>query len=210
MEKDRSRLGLGVVIGSLGALAVLGAAGLAVVYTGAYNVAATEQHMSVTRWAFDTTMHRSIEQHAKDVKRVEDLTPAMLAAGASAYKSMCQHCHAGPGVEREHWADGMRPRPPHLVEAAAEWETSEVYWIVKHGIKMSGMPAFGPSHDEQTLWGIAAFVKNLPAMTPEAYAAAGGGAASSAGRHEHSGRHHAGGTASSTATEASAGDSSRR
>ncbi len=170
MENNRSKLGLGIAVGSLGLLAILAAIALAVVYTGAYNVAATEEHMSVTRWAFDTTMHQSIKHRAEDVKSSEGVTPVLLAKGASAYKSMCQHCHAGPGVEREKWADGMRPRPPHLVEAAAEWTPGEVIWIVKHGIKMSGMPAFGSTHDEAEIRAIAAFVKELPAMTPERYA----------------------------------------
>jgi mono/diheme cytochrome c family protein len=97
----------------------------------------------------------------------------MLAAGATAYKSMCQQCHAGPGAERAEWAEGMRPRPPHLTEAAAEWALGEVFWLVRHGVRMSGMPAFGPTHGDEEIWGIAAFVKELPAMTPERYAAAG-------------------------------------
>jgi hypothetical protein len=67
----------------------------------------------------------------------------------------------------------MRPRPPHLTEAAADWDLREVFWLVRHGVKMSGMPAFGPSQDDQAIWNIAAFVKELPAMTPERYAALG-------------------------------------
>ena len=82
---------------------------------------------------------------------------------------MCQHCHAGPGVERAEWATGMRPRPPHLTEAAVRWEPRKVFWIVRHGVKTSGMPAFGPTQDDRTIWSIAAFVKGLPAMTPERY-----------------------------------------
>jgi mono/diheme cytochrome c family protein len=78
-------------------------------------------------------------------------------------------------VEREEWASGMRPRPPELVEVAGEWEAREVFWIAKHGIKLSGMPAFGPTHEDATIWNIAAFVKALPAMTPEEYARYGGG-----------------------------------
>lgn len=189
MDENRSRLGLGVVIGVLGVLALIVVAGLTVVYTGAYNVAATEEHMSVTRWAFDTTMQQSIKRRASEVRRAEDLTPAMLAAGASAYKSSCQHCHGGPGVEREKWADGMRPRPPHLAEAATEWEPGEVFWIVKHGIKMSGMPAFGPSHDDEEIWSIIAFVNELPAMPPERYASLGKGAGEHATGDKPTGGH---------------------
>ena len=105
----------------------------------------------------------------------------MIEAGAGEYKETCQHCHAGPGVERAGWASGMRPRPPHLAEAAAEWSLAEVFWLARHGVKMTGMPAFGPTHDDRTLWSIAAFVKELPAMTPERYAALGGGE----GGHAH-------------------------
>lgn len=173
MDAKKKGAGVGIAAGALGILAVLAAIGLFVVYTGAYNIAATEEHMSFTRWAFDTTFRNSVERRAADLSAPQNVTPAMLAAGASAYKSMCQHCHAGPGVERSEWASGMRPRPPHLTEAAARWEPRQIFWIAKHGIKMTGMPAFGPSHGDQTLWGIAAFVSEFPAMTPERYEATG-------------------------------------
>lgn len=84
---------------------------------------------------------------------------------------MCEHCRGGPGATRAEWASGMRPRPPNPAEAAQHWELSEVFWIAKHGVKMTGMYAFGPTHDDRTLWGVAAFVKQLPAMTPEQYRA---------------------------------------
>ncbi|HEV7368443.1 cytochrome c [Arenibaculum sp.] len=180
--------GLGVVAGAVAVLALLGIVGLFVVYTGSYNVAATEEHASFTRWAFDTTFHNSVESRADDIVAPEAVTAEMIAVGAGSYKSTCQHCHAGPGVERAEWASGMRPRPPHLAEAAAEWEPEEVFWIVRHGIKMTGMPAFGPSHDDETLWSIAAFVKQLPGMTPEQYAALGD--AQEGGGH-HGGSGHA-------------------
>lgn len=77
----------------------------------------------------------------------------------------------------------MRPRPPHLTEAAAHWEPKEIFWLVKHGAKMTGMPAFGPTHDDKTLWNVAAFVSQLPAMTPERYAELAGETASSGGGH---------------------------
>lgn len=175
---DRSKaVALGVAAGAAGILAAIGIAGLAVVYSGAFNVAATEEHTAFTRWAFDTTFRNSVERRADGIAAPEPATPATLEAGASAYKAMCQHCHAGPGVERAAWASGMRPRPPHLAEAAAHWEPEEVFWLVRHGVRMSGMPAFGPSHDDAAIWTIVAFVKALPAMTPERYASLGAGGA---------------------------------
>lgn len=122
--------------------------------------------------AFDTTFHRSVKARAADTEPPPNLT-AMIERGASEYKEMCQHCHGGAGVDRDEWAQGMRPLPPYLNEEAPEWEAKEVFWLVKHGAKMTGMPAFGPTHDDETLWGIVAMVKELPAMTPERYAALG-------------------------------------
>lgn len=159
--------------GVVATVAVAFAALLWTAYSGTYNIAATEEHASFTRWLFDTTFHSSVEGHADAAAAPEDITEQMLAAGAREYKETCQHCHAGPGIERAEWAAGMRPQPPHLNEAAAEWEMAEVFWLAKHGAKMTGMPAFGPTHDDETLWNVAAFVKELPAMTAEEYAAAG-------------------------------------
>lgn len=178
-------VGIGAVGGAFGLIVIAGIVGLTTAYTGAYNVAATEEHLSFTRWAFDTTFHNSVERRAEMIAPPETFTLEMLEAGAAAYKSMCQHCHAGPGVERSVWAGGMRPRPPHLTEAAAGWTPQEVFWIAKHGVKMTGMPAFGPTHSDQALWEIAAFVKELPAMTPERYASLGGTRGSA-----HGGDHH--------------------
>ncbi len=173
-ERTKCFLG-GALAGAVALLGLAGLSGLAVAYGGLYNVAATEDHASLTRWAFDTTLHNSVERRADGLvpPPSPSLPASALAAGGEAYKSMCQHCHAGPGAQRSAWADGMRPRPPYLAEAASEWRPEELYWIVKHGVRMSGMPAFGPSHDEQRIWAIVAFVKALPAMTPEDYAAAG-------------------------------------
>ncbi|WP_228244129.1 cytochrome c [Porphyrobacter sp. GA68] len=97
----------------------------------------------------------------------------MVAAGASNYKVMCQHCHAGVGASRAGWAKGMVPHPPALAHAAQEGSAEEVFWLVKHGIKASGMPAFGPTHDEEATWNIATFVKAMPQMSAERYAALG-------------------------------------
>lgn len=164
---------LRAVSGALAVVLLLAVVGLVVVYSGAYNVAATEDHVSLVRWAFDTTFHNSVARRAPEPPERGAPGPDALAAGARAYRSTCQHCHAGPGVERSAWTSGMRPRPPHLAEAATHWKLGEVFWIAKHGVKMTGMPAFGPTQDDRTLWRIAAFVKRLPALTPEEYKALG-------------------------------------
>lgn len=179
MDKKTTNGAVWFIGGAVATLAALGLGTVAYVYSGGYNIAATEEHSSFVRWAFGTTFRNSVQNGGETVTAPEELTAAMAAAGAEPYKQMCQHCHAGPGADREAWAGGMRPIPPHLTEAAAEWQAEEVFWLVKHGAKMTGMPAFGPSHSDEDIWNIAAFVKQLPAMTPEDYAAAGEGQSSS-------------------------------
>ena len=155
---------------------------MTVVYTGAYNVAASDRHADIVRWTFDTTMRRSVSGRAEDLDVPEPFPADLVAAGAQRYAAMCQHCHAGPGVERAGWAGGMLPTPPHLTEAAAHWEAREVFWIVQNGIKMTGMPAFGQDHADEAILEIVAFVKQLPGMTPEQYQAL-----TEAGGHGHGG-----------------------
>jgi mono/diheme cytochrome c family protein len=68
-------------------------------------------------------------------------------------------------------AVGARLSPPDLMEAAGEWTPAEIYWILKHGIKMSAMPSFGSTHSDADLWKLAGFVKRLPTISPQTYAA---------------------------------------
>ena len=168
--KKRSMIGA-AALGSVVTLALLALAGLIVVETGGYDVAATSGHRPLVRWAFDTTMTNAVRRRAERLEPPARVTPEMIAAGAGEYKAMCAHCHAGPGQERAEWAQGMLPLPPRLAEAAADWQTREIFWIAKHGIRMTGMPAFGPTHDDATMWNIALFVSRLPGMTAEQYAA---------------------------------------
>lgn len=181
------------IAGSIAATLIAGLLILFIlVQTGAYNVSALVGHSAIGRWALETMMHNSVEARAGQ-EAPERFTPEMIAAGGGEYRAMCQQCHGGPGVDRAEWARGMLPQPPELAHAATEWSAAEIQWIVSNGIKMSGMPAFGPTHDEATIWNIAAFVKQLPAMTPEDYAAipeshgsASGGDAGGGGHGGHS------------------------
>lgn len=141
-------------------------------YTGFYNVAASTGHTDFARWYLNTTAMQSIKARADDITIPVDLTDSLLVArGAAGFAAMCQVCHGAPGKDRGVIGQGMTPQPPRLSEAAAEWSPEEVYWILEHGIKMAGMPAFGPTHGEKELWEIAAFVEQLPEMTPERYEA---------------------------------------
>jgi mono/diheme cytochrome c family protein len=160
---------IGLISGIIGTILLAIIVWLIVVYTGTYNLAATDPHLDAVRWSFETTPHRSVAQRAEAVVLPEEVSEDLLSQGARHYAESCAHCHGDPGQEPAVWSQGMRPEPPHLVEAATEWSTEEIHWIVTNGIKMSGMPAFGPHHTLQEIAGIAAIVSMLPGLSAQDY-----------------------------------------
>lgn len=165
----KKTFGLGILVGAASLVLIMLLAMITIPYTGLYNVSATRDHSSLVRWMFESTLENSVKSRADEVGAPPSFTDTMIRSGASEYKSMCQHCHGGPGIDQESWAKGMLPQPPQLTEAATHWETRELHWLVKHGIKMSGMPAFGQHHSDEAIWNIVAFVETLPGMTKEKY-----------------------------------------
>lgn len=159
------------LIGFIAGIAFLILVGLIVVWTGAYNVAATTGHAGVVRWAFDTTFRNSVKSRSDDqAMTAEMMRRADLRSGFQEFQEYCVHCHGAPGVKPHEWTSGMTPNPPSLSHAAREWTPGQIFWIVKHGVKMTGMPPFGDSESDETIRNITAFVKQLPEITPEEYA----------------------------------------
>ena len=144
---------------------------LFVIYTGAYNVAATKPHRNITRWALSTLQHNSVAARATEVGAPPAMDSAALAHGFEHFHAMCVQCHGAPGMDRGELGKGITPTPPRLELEASEWTDAELFWITKNGIRLAGMPAFGPTHGDAELWSIVAFIRKLETMTEEEYAA---------------------------------------
>ena len=154
--------------GVVATLAVLMAGALLVIWTGAYNVAATDRHADPVYWALDTAMENAVERRA-DQPSPGPFAEEDVRRGFSSFDTMCVQCHGAPGVEPAAWASGLRPNPPALSERVPAWKSAELFWIVKHGIKMSGMPALAPSHEDKQIWPIVAFLEQLPELDAADY-----------------------------------------
>jgi len=146
-------------------------AGIGLMYSGIINVAATNPHSALVDWTLSTASDNSIHYHAKGIVAPPLNGQQMLLAGFRHYREMCVGCHLAPGIKSSEISKGLMPDPPKLQEAAEEWTPAELFWVIKNGIKMTGMPAWGPTHSDKKLWQIVAFVKKLPKMTPEQYKA---------------------------------------
>lgn len=141
---------------------------LAVMYTGLFNVATAWEDPAWLRWALVTTRESSIERRAQALQAPADLgDPQRIARGFGAFRDMCAICHTLPGKEPTPLTRGLNPPPPDLAEGDEQMSDAETFWVVKNGIRMTGMPAWHPSHSDEELWDIVAFIKALPDMGAE-------------------------------------------
>jgi len=167
MSAQRLRRGMGWIVGLIGAIVILA---ILFIYSGLYNVGADYPDSAPAAWVMSTTMERSVARHARAVKVPALDDPKMIRAGFRHYMEDCVICHGAPGIEIGEIGRGLNPDPPELTEAAAEWKPNELFWITKHGIRMTGMPAWGKIDSDKETWETIAFVRKLPKMTPEQYA----------------------------------------
>lgn len=143
-----------------------------VVYSGIYDISATSQHLQPVYSLLETTMHQSVRWRARNITTPPLDDAQRLARGGALFRDHCVQCHGAPGVAQADIGKSMQPVPGPLVDALQRWRPREIYWITRHGIKMSGMPAWQFRLDEEALWDVAAFVQALPTLSPQAYAQA--------------------------------------
>lgn len=159
-------------LGVICLIGILVAIGAAVFFLGGFfNVAATEQDPGIVKWALTQVRQASIARHATDGPPGSLEDAATVQAGAKAYATRgCTNCHGGPGVEWQKFSEGLNPDPPDLKELVPNREPRELFWVVKNGIKMTGMPSFGATGvPDKDIWSIVAFLKKLPSVSEADY-----------------------------------------
>ena len=174
----------------IAAIVVLLLSGFVVIYAGIYDVAATAPHWRVTVWLVETARIRSIKAHAAEIQTPPGLDdPAKVVIGIGHYAAHCAVCHGAPGVPKGDIAHGLYPQPRDLAYASSHYTPAELFWIVKHGIKMTGMPAWS-DHSDQELWATVAFLQRLPGMSEQDYAALVMASIAQGGHHHPDSAHH--------------------
>ncbi|MGH6612256.1 MAG: c-type cytochrome [Burkholderiaceae bacterium] len=154
-----------------GLLVVVGVGLAAFVYSGVYDVAATSQHTLPVYGLLEAVTRRSVVTHARAIEVPPLTSPALAERGFRLYDQHCVQCHGAPGVAPAPFALGLLPAPANLPATAREWTPAEVFWTVKHGLKMTGMPAWKFRLPEEDIWAIVAFVRQLPTIAPLEYQA---------------------------------------
>ncbi|MDZ4368216.1 MAG: cytochrome c [Afipia sp.] len=153
------------------AVAVIAGAGAITIYLGLYNIAADAPHSRMTYSVIETFREQSIAARSGSIAVPADLAaPERVASGAGLYTEMCSGCHLAPGMEKTEMSQGLYPQAPILFKGS-DRSASEQFWIIKHGIKMTAMPAWGKTHDDRLIWDMVAFIRQLPSLSPAQYQA---------------------------------------
>jgi len=153
------------------AVAVALVLGILVMVSGLYDVAAAKPPGGLEKAVARLTMNRSVARRAG--KTANPLSgPDVVRAGLAHYREMCVFCHGAPGVDASEAGEGLNPPAPDLtIESVQRRTDGELFWIVQNGIRMTGMPAFGPTHKDAEIWKIVAFLRHLPQITKDEQAA---------------------------------------
>jgi mono/diheme cytochrome c family protein len=160
-----------VVLTLLAASALGAAAGFTVLRAGWYNIGATSQHLPIVYKLLEQGMRYSVRHHAREVAEPPPGGDAQVLRGAAVYRDNCAQCHGGPGFAQSLHGMSMQPVPGPLADAGKHWKPRELYWITRHGIKMSGMPAWEFHLNDDEMWAVVAFLNRLPALSAADYRA---------------------------------------
>jgi mono/diheme cytochrome c family protein len=152
-------------------------------YYGLVNVGADDPHLPAVHAFLAMARERSILVRSRDIQVPDLENQDLIRAGAGNYNSMCIGCHLAPGLAQTELSQSLYPAPLNLSKPGGESNPAATFWTIKHGIKASGMPAWGKSMGDPYIWGLVAFMQKLPELDAQQYRAL---VASSAG-HQHGG-----------------------
>jgi len=167
------------ILGGIVTVIALVVAAWAYAALGLYDIGADTPHLAVTKSFIEYARNRSVAARVGDIKVPSLNEPGRVADGAADYDAMCTSCHLAPGMSENEMRPGLYPKPPKLAAIPA-LPPAVQFWIIKHGIKMSGMSAWGKTHSDDEIWDMVAFLQKLPKLTPGEYKMLAG-----IGHHDH-------------------------
>ncbi|WP_321878591.1 c-type cytochrome [Paraburkholderia bannensis] len=153
-------------------IALFALAALCYAFSGRVAVDAISKDNRFVAWFLHTTYQRSLDrQSASVVVPVQLATPERIEAGAKLYDQHCVYCHGAPGVPPDAIGAGIAPKAPELLAASRKNNPQSTWWVMRHGVKMTAMPAFGKSLPDSELWNLAAFLQSEKGIDAGHYAA---------------------------------------
>jgi cytochrome c553 len=151
------------------AAAALGLSGVLFAWSGLFNVAATGGHWAFTDWFLHWVMQNSVKTHSMGIETPDLSSSALVHRGAGHYQTGCASCHGSPDEPQNPVMWKATPPPPPLYGVNEKWEPRHLFWIVKHGVRYTGMPGWVAPERDDEIWPMVAFLRELPVMSAERY-----------------------------------------
>ena len=165
--RTRFRRGVALIV-AVAVAAMLG--GFLFAWSGVYNVAASRAHSGPVEWLLAFVMRNSVRTQSAGIEPSADLASAdRIVLGAAHFQDGCAFCHGAPGVRRSVVTASTLPSAPDLRPIVPLWEDRDLFWVVKHGIKYTGMPAWVSQERDDEVWSVVAFLRQLPTLSEEEY-----------------------------------------
>ena len=149
----------------LGGLAI---GGFLIAASGIVPIKASSGHWAITEWFLHFAMRRSIATQSLGIEAPALDEPGLVLKGAGHYETGCAPCHGSP-QRPPTFAEAMTPRPPHLPPRLSEWSPDDLFYVVKHGVKFTGMPGWPALRRDDEVWAMVAFLRKLPSLGAEEY-----------------------------------------
>lgn len=162
-----TKRGVLLALAGLGAAATLG--GFLVVASGIVPIAASSGHWMITEWFLQFAMSRSVSTHSLGIRVPPLDDPDLVLKGGTHYEIGCRPCHGSPGAAQPRIAGRMMPRPPDLPPRIRELKPQELFYVVKHGVKFTGMPAWPAIQRDDEVWAVVAILKELAHLDDAGY-----------------------------------------
>lgn len=141
---------------------------LLVTWSGVIGIGASSGHWKVTDWFLHWAMRSSVRTAAIGTE-VPDFTEGMLPMAAGHFEAGCAICHGSPALPRPASVRKMLPVPPDLKDVIPTWSDAELFQIVQHGVRFTGMPAWPVADREDEAWAMVAFLRRYPDLDGESY-----------------------------------------
>lgn len=159
-----------IIMGAIIAIVIIVPIGaFAYVKSGIFNAGASSPHTKFTTWLTHDTMIHSVRKRGNGVSPPAVFTANQVVAGFCAYDTHCVACHGAAAVARQPWVSGLEPQPPYLLDETQLFTTSQLFWIISNGIKMTGMPRWRESMSDRDIWNIVAWMEVSAKLPPQTY-----------------------------------------
>jgi mono/diheme cytochrome c family protein len=158
----------------------------AIVWLGLVDMSAAEKPGWLERTIGEEAFEGWLERTAPATANPLGADAAVLREGLEHYRENCVVCHAAPDVQRSEIAKGLHPGAPSLWKKGTQSMTDgQIFWAIRQGVAMTGMPAFGKTHSDDDVWRIVAFVRHLNDLAPAEKKALAGAATEEEQHHHH-------------------------